>query len=64
MMIDLTSVWKNETTVDGLMVAQTFDARGNGTIGVGNDGDEGEIQILGVVSDAWINRSTFERSCR
>ena len=22
MMIDLTSVWKNETTVDGLMVAQ------------------------------------------
>ena len=60
MMIDLTSVWKNETTVDGLMVAQTFDARGNGTIGVGNDGDEGEIQILGVVSDAWINRSTFD----
>lgn len=60
MMIDLTSVWKNETTVDGLMVAQTFDARGNGTIGVGNDGDEGDIQILGVVSDAWINRSTFD----
>ncbi len=60
MMIDLNSVWKNETTVDGLMVAQTFDARGNGTIGVGNDGEEGDIQILGVVSDAWINRSTID----
>ena len=59
MMIDLNSVWKNETTVDGLMIAQTFDARGDGTIGVGNDGEEGEVQILGVVSDAWINRSTL-----
>ena len=59
MMIDLNSVWKNETTVDGLMIAQTFDARGDGTIGVGNDGDEGDVQILGVVSDAWINRSTL-----
>ena len=60
MMIDLNSVWKNETTVDGLMIAQTFDARGNGTIGVGNDGEDGQIQILGTVSDAWINRSTLD----
>jgi hypothetical protein len=59
MMIDLNSVWKNETTVDGLMIAQTFDARGDGTIGVGNDGEEGDVQILGVVSDAWINRTTL-----
>ena len=59
MMIDLNSVWKNETTVDGLMIAQTFDARGDGTIGVGNDGEEGDVEILGVVSDAWINRSTL-----
>ena len=57
MMIDLNSVWKNETTVDGVMNSQTFDARGNGTIGVGSDGEEGEIQILGFVSDAWINRT-------
>ena len=41
------------------MIAQTFDARGDGTIGVGNDGEEGDVQILGVVSDAWINRSTL-----
>lgn len=60
MMIDLNSVWKNETTVNGLMIAQTFDARGDGTIGVGNDGEEGDVQILGVVSDAWINRSTLD----
>ena len=59
MMIDLNSVWKNETTVDGVMNSQTFDARGNGTIGVGSDGEEGEIQILGFVSDAWINRITL-----
>jgi hypothetical protein len=59
MMIDLNSVWKNETTVDGVMNAQTFDARGNGTIGVGSDGEDGEIQILGFVSDAWINRTTL-----
>ena len=59
MMIDLNSVWKNETTVDGVMNSQTFDARGNGTIGVGSDGEEGEIQILGFVSDAWINRTTL-----
>ena len=58
MMIDLNSVWKNESTQDGVMVAQTFDARGDGTIGVGNDGEEGDVQILGIISDAWINRST------
>jgi len=59
MMIDLNSVWKNETTLDGVMIGQTFDAKGNGTIGVGNDGDDGEIEILGIISDAWINRTTL-----
>ena len=57
MMLDLDSVWKNETTVDGIMVAQVFDARGNGVIGVENEGDEGNVDIEGTVSDAWINRS-------
>ena len=60
MMIDLDSVWKNETTVDGVMTGQIFDARGSGTIGVGNDGDEGAIQIQGTISDAWINRTTLD----
>jgi len=59
MMIDLNSVWKNETTLDGVMIGQTFDAKGNGTIGVGNDGDDGEVEILGIISDAWINRTTL-----
>ena len=59
MMIDLDSVWKNETTVDGVMTGQIFDARGSGTIGVGNDGDEGAVQIEGTISDAWINRTTL-----
>ena len=59
MMIDLDSVWKNETTVDGVMSEQSFDARGSGVIGVGNDGDEGDVQIQGTISDAWINRTTL-----
>ena len=59
MMIDLDSVWKNETTVDGVMTGQVFDARGSGMIGVGNDGDEGNLQIQGTISDAWINRTTL-----
>ena len=59
MMINLDSVWKNETTVDGVMTGQIFDARGSGTIGVGSDGDEGAVQIEGTISDAWINRTTL-----
>lgn len=59
MMIDLDSVWKNETTVDGVMTGQVFDARGSGMIGVGNDDDEGNLQIQGTISDAWINRTTL-----
>ena len=59
MAIDLDSVWKNETTVDGVMIEQSFDARGNGIIGVGNDGEEGDLQIQGMISDAWINRTTL-----
>ena len=60
MMIDLDSVWKNETTVDGIMTGQVFDARGNGVIGVGGDGEEGVVQIQGTVSDAWINRTMYD----
>ena len=57
LMLDLDSVWKNETTVDGIMTGQLFDARGNGIIEVTNNGDEGAVDIEGTVSDAWINRS-------
>ncbi len=60
MMIDLDSVWKNETTVDGIMTGQAFDARGSGIIGVGNDDEEGLVQIQGTVSDAWINRTMYD----
>ena len=59
-MLDLDSVWKNETTVDGIMTGQVFDARGSGIIGVESDGDEGAVDIEGVVSDAWINRSMLD----
>jgi hypothetical protein len=55
--LDLASVWKNETIVDGILTGQVFDARGAGTIGVTGDSDQGDLQIEGTVSDAWINRS-------
>lgn len=57
LMLDLDSVWKNETTVDGIMTGQLFDARGNGLIEVSNNGAEDAVNIEGTVSDAWINRS-------
>lgn len=57
MVIDLDSVWKNETTTNGIMTGQVFDARGSGTIGIDTDGEDGDVQIQGYISDAWINRS-------
>ena len=57
LMLDLNSVWKNETTVDGIMTSQLFDARGSGIIEVTNNGEEDAVDIEGTVSDAWINRS-------
>ena len=55
--LDLESIWKNETIVNGLLTGQVFDARGAGTIGVIGDSDQGNMEIQGTVSDAWINRS-------
>ena len=60
MNVDLDSVWKNETTVDGAMTAQVFDARGNGIIEIDTNSDEGNLQIQGIISDAWINRSMID----
>ncbi|RJU88886.1 MAG: hypothetical protein DWC02_01090 [Candidatus Poseidoniales archaeon] len=57
LMLDLDSVWKNETTVDGIMTGQLFDARGSGDIVVMNYADDNDVEIEGTVSDAWINRS-------
>ncbi len=53
----LESIWKNETTVDGLLTGQVFDARGSGTIVVAGQDENGDLVIDGVVSDAWVNRS-------
>ena len=55
--VDLESIWKNETTVNGLLTGQIFDARGSGSIEMGTNGDDGELAIQGSISDAWINRS-------
>ncbi|MDP6869973.1 MAG: hypothetical protein QGI21_04295 [Candidatus Poseidoniaceae archaeon] len=55
----LDSVWKNETTIDGIMTGQVFDARGSGTIET-IVGEEGDMTIEGAVTDAWINRSMID----
>ena len=41
------------------MIEQSFDARGNGIIGIGNDGEEGDCKFSELISDAWINRTTL-----
>ena len=55
--INLTSVWKNETSLDGIMTGQVFDARGSGIIQLDTNNEDGDIKIQGEISDAWINRS-------
>ena len=55
--VDLESIWKNETTVNGLLTGQIFDARGSGSIEMGTNRDDGDLAIQGSISDAWINRS-------
>mgnify|MGYP003325200734 CR=1 FL=1 len=62
MMIDLDSVWKNETTVDGVMTAQVFDARGSGMIGVGNDDDEGNPTAIIVTCLLYTSPSPRDRT--
>ncbi len=53
----LDSIWKNETIVDGVLIAQIFDARGHGMLNLLEDDGETQTQILANVSDAWLNRS-------
>ena len=55
--INLSSVWKNETSLDGIMTGQVFDARGSGIIQLDTNNEDGDIKIQGEISDAWINRS-------
>ena len=43
----LESVWKNETTIDGIMSGQVFDARGSGIIGL-TTSEEGDMSIQGI----------------
>ena len=54
--VDLESIWKNETTVNGLLTGQIFDARGSGSIEMGTNGDDCDLAIEGAISEAWINR--------
>ena len=55
----LTQLWKNETIVAGVLTAQTFDARGFGTLNTTVDQDGVLTVIHANVSQAELNRSTI-----
>ncbi|CAI8241677.1 MAG: Uncharacterised protein [Methanobacteriota archaeon] len=54
--LNLDSVWRNETTIDGLLTDSEFEMRGNGSVSV-FDNSEGEMYVNITVLDALINRS-------
>jgi len=56
----LTQLWKNETIVAGVLTAQTFDARGFGTLNTTVDQDGVLTVIHANVSQAELNRSTID----
>lgn len=56
----LTQLWKNETVVAGVLTAQTFDARGFGTLNTTVDQDGVLTVIHANVSQAELNRSTVD----
>ena len=56
----LTQLWKNETIVAGVLTAQTFDARGFGTLYTTVDQDGVLTVIHANVSQAELNRSTID----
>ena len=53
----LDSVWRNETTKDGILTDSEFEMKGNGSVSL-FDNTEGELYVNITVLDALINRSS------
>lgn len=56
----LNSIWKNETSVSGLLTSQVFDARGTGTLLIMTDDGEATTIIIANVSDGQFNRTMID----
>ena len=54
--LNLDSVWRNETTIDGVLSDSEFEMKGNGSVSI-FDNTEGELYVNITVLDALINRS-------
>ena len=57
----LSSIWRNETTVDGVLTDQEFEMRGNGTVSALSTVD-GDLYANITVLDALVNRSLHQGS--
>jgi len=53
----LDSIWRNESTVDGELISQIFDARGHGYLSINGTDDGDALAIDASISDARIIRS-------
>ena len=54
--LDLDSVWRNETTIDGVLTESEFEMSGNGTVSL-YDNSDGDMYVNITVLEALINRS-------
>ena len=58
--LELQSIWKNETIVDGLLTSQVFEAIGTGNLHIIAIEDDIETAILVNVTTAELNRSLID----
>ena len=54
--LNLDSVWRNETTIDGVLTESEFEMMGDGTVSL-YDNSDGDMYVNVTVLDALINRS-------
>ena len=59
--LDLESIWKNETIVNGILTAQIFEAIGSGTLHVIAVEDDLSTSIFVDVTNAELNRSNIDQ---
>lgn len=58
--LSLDRVWRNETTVEGVLVASVFDAVGHGILTLQDDVDGLRTLVSTTVTDASLNRSVLQ----
>ena len=56
--LDLDSVWRNETTINGILTDSEFEMKGNGSVSL-YDNKDGDMYVNITVLNALINRSMY-----